>query len=110
MRSANLSICSGILSRRGAKPQAPLLYLKHMHPEIQYLKLMAEILRDGKTKPTRGIHPVKAIFGYQMHFDLRQGFPMLTTKKMPFKTMLRELLWFVSGSSNIKYLQDHNIR
>jgi thymidylate synthase len=80
-----------------------------MHPEYQYLKLMAEILRNGKTKPTRGIHPVKAIFGYQMHFDLRHGFPMLTTKKMPFKTMLRELLWFVSGSSNIKYLQDNKI-
>lgn len=80
-----------------------------MHPEYNYLKLMADILKNGKTKPTRGIHPIKTIFGYQMHFDLRQGFPLLTTKKMPFKIMLHELLWFVSGSSNIKYLHDHNI-
>lgn len=70
---------------------------------------MAKILKDGRTKPTRGIHGVKAIFGHQMRFDLRQGFPLLTTKKMPFKILLHELLWFVSGSSNIKYLQDHKI-
>jgi len=80
-----------------------------MHPEYQYLKLMATILKDGKTKPSRGIHPVRSIFGYQMHFDLRHGFPLLTTKKMPFKILTHELLWFVSGSSNIKYLQDNKI-
>lgn len=79
------------------------------HPEYQYLKLMAEILQNGKSKPTRGIHGIKSIFGYQMKFDLRHGFPMLTTKKMPFSLMLHEMLWFISGSSNIKYLQDHNI-
>lgn len=70
---------------------------------------MAEILQNGKSKPTRGIHGIKSIFGYQMKFDLRHGFPMLTTKKMPFSLMLHEMLWFISGSSNIKYLQDHNI-
>lgn len=80
------------------------------HPEYQYLKLLAEILRNGKSKPTRGVHGIKSIFGYQMKFDLRHGFPILTTKKMPFKLMAHEMLWFVSGSSNIKYLQDHNIR
>jgi len=80
------------------------------HPEYQYLQLLAKILKDGKTKPTRGIVPIKSIFGYQMHFDLRHGFPMLTTKKMPFKIMANELLWFVSGSSNIKVLQDNKIR
>lgn len=79
------------------------------HPEYEYLKLMAEILKNGKSKPTRGVHGIKSIFGYQMHFDLRHGFPLLTTKKMPFNLALHELLWFVSGSSNIKYLQDHNI-
>ncbi len=79
------------------------------HPEYEYLKLMATILKDGKSKPTRGIHGIKSIFGYQMHFDLRHGFPLLTTKKMPFSLLLHELLWFVSGSSNIKYLQDHKI-
>jgi len=80
------------------------------HPEYQYLQLLAKILKDGKTKPSRGIVPLKSIFGYQMHFDLRHGFPMLTTKKLPFKTMTNELLWFVSGSSNIKVLQDNKIR
>lgn len=79
------------------------------HPEYQYLQLMAKILKDGKTKPTRGIVPIKSIFGYQMSFDLRYGFPLLTTKKMPFTLLAHELLWFVSGSSNIKYLQDHKI-
>lgn len=79
------------------------------HPEYQYLKLLVEILKNGKSKPSRGIHGIKAIFGYQLRFDLRQGFPLLTTKKMPFNIMMHELLWFVSGSSNIKYLQDHKI-
>lgn len=79
------------------------------HPEYQYLKLMAEILKNGKSKPTRGVHGIKSIFGYQLRFDMRQGFPLLTTKKMPFKILMHEQLWFVSGSSNIKYLQDHGI-
>lgn len=79
------------------------------HPEYEYLKLIAEILKNGKSKPTRGIHGIKSIFGYQMKFDLRHGFPLLTTKKMPFNILMHELLWFVSGSSNIKYLQDHKI-
>lgn len=79
------------------------------HPEYQYLQLLAKILKDGKSKPSRGIHPLKSIFGYQMHFDLRYGFPLLTTKKMPFKILTHELLWFVSGNSNIKYLKDHKI-
>lgn len=79
------------------------------HPEYQYLQLMAEILKNGKSKPTRGVHGIKSIFGYQMSFDMRHGFPLLTTKKMPFNLLMHEMLWFVSGDSNIKYLQDHNI-
>ncbi len=79
------------------------------HSEYEYLKLLVEILKNGQSKPTRGIHSIKSIFGYQLRFDLRQGFPLLTTKKMPFKILLHELLWFVSGDSNIKYLQDHKI-
>lgn len=79
------------------------------HPEYQYLKLMADIIKDGKTKHTRGIHDITAIFGTQLRFDMRQGLPLLTTKKMPFKILLHELLWFISGSSNVQYLHDHNI-
>ena len=70
---------------------------------------MAEILQKGRSKPTRGIHGIKSIFGYQLKFDMRQGFPLLTTKKMPFKTLLHENLWFISGVSNAKYLHEHNI-
>lgn len=80
------------------------------HPEYQYLKLMADILKDGKSKPSRGIHDLKSIFGYQIRFDMRQGFPLLTTKKMPFKTLLHELFWFISGDSSVTYLHDHNIK
>ena len=80
------------------------------HPEYEYLELMANILKNGKTKPTRGIHPVKSIFGAQVHFDLRYGLPMLTTKKMPFKTLLHELLWFISGSDSVDYLHEHKIK
>jgi thymidylate synthase len=79
------------------------------HPEYEYLKLMATIIKDGKTKKTRGIHPVRSVFGAQVRFDLRQGFPLLTTKKMPFKIMTHELLWFISGSSDVKYLHDNKI-
>lgn len=71
---------------------------------------MAEIIKNGHTKPTRGIHPIKSIFGYQLHFDMRAGFPLLTTKKMPFSTLLYELFWFISGSSNVDYLHEHKIR
>lgn len=79
------------------------------HPEYEYLRLMAEILKEGKSKPTRGIHDIKSIFGAQVRFDMRAGFPLLTTKKMPFKILLHELLWFISGSSDVQYLHDHKI-
>ena len=79
------------------------------HPEYEYLQLLAKILKDGRTKHGRGIVDMQAIFGYQLHFDLRYGFPLLTTKKMPFKILLHELLWFISGSSEVQYLHDHNI-
>ncbi|HUD11505.1 MAG TPA: thymidylate synthase [Candidatus Saccharimonadia bacterium] len=79
------------------------------HPEYEYLKLMADIIKDGRSKPSRGIHNLRYIFGTQVRFDLRYGFPLLTTKKMPYKLLLHELLWFISGSSNVQYLHDHKI-
>lgn len=79
------------------------------HSEYQYLRLMADILKDGRSKPSRGLYGLKSIFGAQIRFDLRQGYPLLTTKKMPFKLLLHELFWFISGSTNIQYLHDHNI-
>ncbi|MDQ6984839.1 MAG: thymidylate synthase [Candidatus Dojkabacteria bacterium] len=81
-----------------------------IHPEYEYLKLLAKLLKNGKGKKTRGIHGGKSLFGYQMRFDFRHGFPVLTTKKMPWKIMTRELLWFISGSSNIRKLQEKGIK
>lgn len=75
----------------------------------QYLNALEHVLKNGKTKKTRGIHDIKSTFGYQMRFDLRRGFPILTTKKMPFKIMANELLWFISGDTNIKALQERKI-
>lgn len=80
------------------------------HPEYEYLKLLVEILQNGKTKPSRGIHDLKSIFGYQLRFDLRQGYPLLTTKEMPFKLLMHENLWFISGTSQVDYLHEHNIK
>ena len=75
----------------------------------QYLDLLKLILEKGKSKGDRSGFGLKSIFAHQMRFDFRAGFPILTTKKMPIKTMITELLWFISGSTNIKYLQDHNV-
>ncbi len=71
---------------------------------------MADIMKNGHTKPTRGIHPIKSVFGRQLHFDMRAGFPLLTTKQMPFKILLHELFWFISGSSDVTYLHEHGIK
>lgn len=80
-----------------------------VHSEYQYLSLMNTIIEEGKSKHTRGIHDIKSVFGTQVRFDMRQGFPLLTTKQMPFKILLHELFWFISGSSEVQYLHDHKI-
>jgi thymidylate synthase len=80
------------------------------HPEQQYQKLMVDILKNGRNKRTRGIVDAKSVFGRQISFDLRHGFPLLTTKKMPFSVLLHELFWFISGSSKVDYLHEHKIR
>jgi thymidylate synthase len=80
------------------------------HPEYQYLELMQKVIQDGRTKKTRGIHDVTSVFGAQVRFDMRRGFPLLTTKKMPFKLLLHELFWFISGTSEVEYLHDHKIK
>jgi thymidylate synthase len=83
---------------------------KKIHPEYQYLQLLARILKEGKSKKSRGIVNLKSVFGAQLHFDLRYGFPLLTTKKTPFKWPTHEMLWFVSGDCTTpKYLQDNKV-
>jgi thymidylate synthase len=75
----------------------------------QYLDLLDHTLKTGTEKNDRTGTGTKSIFGYQMRFDLNDGFPLLTTKKVHFKSIVYELLWFLKGESNIKYLTDHGI-
>ena len=74
----------------------------------EYLDLLKEILDKGVEKETRA-GKTKSLFGRQLHFDLKEGFPLLTTKKVFTKGIIHELLWFLSGSTNIKYLVDNNV-
>ena len=75
----------------------------------QYLDLLKEVMDRGVAKDTRTGLKTKSIFGYQMRFDLSAGFPLLTTKKLHLKSIIYELLWFLKGDSNIKYLNDHKV-
>lgn len=79
------------------------------HPEQQYLDIMADILQNGSARMDRTGVGTKSLFGTQMRFDLSKGFPLLTTKRVWFKGVVHELLWLLSGSTNIKYLTDNGI-
>ena len=80
------------------------------HPEYQYLDLLKDILDNGVKQTDRGTGVIThSVFGWQMRFDLSEGFPLLTTKKVYWKGVLYELYWFLSGQSNIKYLVDNNV-
>ncbi|GLC88955.1 thymidylate synthase [Lysinibacillus piscis] len=78
------------------------------HPEIAYLNLLQHIVDNGIKKEDRTGTGTYSIFGYQMRFDLTKGFPLLTTKRVPFKLVASELLWFIKGDTNIRYLLQHN--
>ncbi len=81
-----------------------------IHPEYQYLDLCKEAMEHGVRKVDRGTDVVLySLFGRQTRYDLSQGFPLLTTKKVYWKGVLHELYWFMSGQSNIKYLVDNNV-
>lgn len=80
------------------------------HPEYQYLYLLKDILKNGAEKKDHNTgNTLVSVFGRQIRFDLSQGFPLLTTKKVYWKGVLYELFWFLSGQSNIRYLVDHDV-
>lgn len=83
--------------------------MKHIPADESYLTLLEHLLTNGATKTDRTGTGTKSVLGYQMRFNLADGFPLLTTKKVPFKAIVHELLWFLRGDTNLQYLAKNNV-
>lgn len=87
-----------------------MIYLQRLSQIKEYLKLLKKIIDDGSDEPNdRTGVGTRNLFGYQMRFDLSKGFPLVTTKKLHFKSIVHELLWFLKGDTNVQYLNSHGV-
>lgn len=93
-----------------ADPTSPITRSATTANEREYLSLLLRVLDEGRPRTDRTGVGTRSLFGAQMRFDLRAGFPAVTTKRLAFRTMAHELLWFLSGNTNIAYLREHNVK